>query len=171
MKKIIIGIGIVLAMTSIASAKHSPHRHIVKTTEVQTQYTNDGRIIPSYGPRIRTDYNPHERTAVAALSSGRGELVSHPSGCPKYLFCGCGVSVKIWGVAKREFYKASAYFKFPPASPAAGMVAVRNHHVMYIMSYLGNNNALVYDPNSGGGQTRIHERSLIGYSVRNPNRA
>ena len=62
----------------------------------------------------------------------------------------------------------SNWFKFPHAHPAAGMVAVRNHHVMYIMAYDGNGNATVYDPNSGGHQTRIHTRSLSGYSVRDP---
>jgi hypothetical protein len=28
---------------------------------------------------------------------------------------------------------------------------------------------LAYDPNSGRHQTRLHVRSLAGYSVRNPN--
>lgn len=97
-----------------------------------------------------------------------GRVVSHPSGCPSHAFCGCGVSVKVFGHPVRNLFLASNWFKFPHASPAPGMVAVRNHHVMYIMALDGNGNATVYDPNSGGHQTRIHTRSLAGYSIRNP---
>lgn len=104
-------------------------------------------------------YNPH--TAV-------GSIVDHPSGCPSRAFCGCGVSVKVFGHPVKGLFAAAAWFKFPRATPAAGMVAVRNHHVMYILAYDGNGNATVYDPNSGGHLTRIHERSLAGYRIVNP---
>jgi hypothetical protein len=63
---------------------------------------------------------------------------------------------------------AANWLKFPPAQPAAGMVAANRHHVMVIRQYLGNGKALVYDANSGGGRTRLHIRSLAGYSIRNP---
>ena len=95
-----------------------------------------------------------------------GQIVEHPSGCPHRLFCACGVSMKIWGKAKHM--AARDFFKYPRAAPAPGMVAVRTHHVMYIMGVDANGNATVYDPNSGGHQTRIHTRSLRGYGVRNP---
>ena len=105
-------------------------------------------------------------------SASYGEtIVSHPAGCPWHAFCGCGVSVKVFGHPVRKLFLASNWFRFPRASPAAGMVAVRNHHVMYIMSVDANGNATVYDPNSGQHQTRIHTRSLAGYSVRNPHGA
>ncbi len=105
---------------------------------------------------------------IAWQQTTRGQIVSHPSGCPSRAFCGCGVSVKVFGHPVRDLFLASNWFKFPHASPAPGMVAVRNHHVMYIQSVDANGNAVVYDPNSGGHQTRIHMRSLSGYSVRNP---
>ena len=95
-------------------------------------------------------------------------VVSHPYGCPHTAFCGCGVSVKVFGRPIRNLYLASNWFKFPRAHPAPGMVAVRNHHVMYIVAYDGNGNATVYDPNSGGHRTRIHERSLSGYRIVDP---
>lgn len=98
-----------------------------------------------------------------------GELLPHPAGCPRIAFCGCGVSVKLWGQAKREYFRAAAYFRFPKAHAARGMVAVRNHHVMYIEDVDANGNATVYDPNGGGHRTWRRVRSLAGYSIRNPN--
>ena len=98
----------------------------------------------------------------------KAEIVSHPQGCPKRLFCGCGVSVKIFGKPIRELFLARNWFKFPKAHPAPGMVAVRRHHVMAIVAVDGNGNAVVYDPNSGGRKTRVHTRSLAGFVVVNP---
>lgn len=96
-------------------------------------------------------------------------VVAHPSGCPYHAFCGCGVSVKIFGHPVRSLFLAANWFKFPRANAAPGMVAVRNHHVMAILAVDANGNATVYDPNSGGHQTRIHTRSLAGYRIVNPN--
>ena len=113
-------------------------------------------------------YHRHvDRMPVIAWQGG-DQIVSHPSGCPRIAFCGCGVSVKVFGRQVRELYLAANWFKFPHASPGPGMVAVRNHHVMEIISVNYDGSVLVYDPNSGGHQTRIHVRSLAGYSVRNP---
>jgi hypothetical protein len=74
----------------------------------------------------------------------------------------------VFGRPVRELYLARNWYKFPRAHAAAGMVAVRRHHVMYIQSVDANGNATVYDPNSGGHQTRIHTRSLAGFTVVNP---
>jgi len=49
-----------------------------------------------------------------------------------------------------------------------GSDAARPHHAVIIRDYLGDGRALVYDANSGGHLTRIHVRSLRGYSIRNP---
>ena len=95
-------------------------------------------------------------------------IVNHPYGCPRTAFCGCGVSVKVFGKPVRHLYLAANWFKFPRTFPAPGMVAVRNHHVMYIMAYDGNGNATVYDPNGGRHLTYIHTRSLAGYKIVNP---
>ena len=99
-----------------------------------------------------------------------GYIVEHPAGCPRTRFCGCGVALKVFGRAIRAggLAQAKAWLGFPAASPAAGMVAANHHHVVYIEEYLGNGMAKVYDPNSGGHQTRVHVRSLAGFSVRNP---
>lgn len=111
---------------------------------------------------VSADARPHRH------GYGGGSVVSHPAGCPRTLFCGCGVSVRVFGRPVRSLYLAAAYGRFPSASPASGMVAWRRGHVMFIESYLGNNTAVVYDPNSGGGATRVHTRSLAGYRIVNP---
>ena len=110
----------------------------------------------------------HHRYIHYDYSRSDSQIVSHPSGCPGRAFCGCGVSVRVFGHPVRSLYLAANWFKYPRTSPAVGMVAVRNHHVMYIMAVDANGNATVYDPNSGGHRTRIHTRSLAGYRIVNP---
>lgn len=101
--------------------------------------------------------------------AGRDRIVAHPVGCPRRLFCGCGVSVKVFGHPVRDLFLAANWLhRFPRATPAPGMVAARRGHVFYIIDYLGNGKALAYDPNSGGRKTRIHVRSLAGYKVVDP---
>ena len=113
-------------------------------------------------------HHRHHRHIHYDYSRSNSQIVSHPSGCPSRAFCGCGVSVKVFGHPVRNLFLASNWFRFPRTAPSAGMVAVRNHHVMYIMALDGNGNATVYDPNSGGHQSRIHIRSLAGYRIVNP---
>jgi hypothetical protein len=96
-------------------------------------------------------------------------IIPHPAGCPRRAFCGCGASVRKFGRPIRELFLARAWFKFPEVSAAPGMVAVRRHHVFVIEAVLGNGLVRAWDANSGRGLTRIHTRSLAGYSVRNPN--
>lgn len=104
-------------------------------------------------------------SSTPALS---GEILPHPQGCPRIAFCGCGVSVKIFGRPIRELFLARNWFKFPRTQAAPGMVAVRKHHVMAIEALDANGNAIVYDPNSGQRKTRVHTRSLAGFIIVNP---
>lgn len=68
----------------------------------------------------------------------------------------------------RFLYLAANWFQFPRTYARSGMVAVRRHHVMVIERMTGPHTAIVYDGNSGGHLTRIHERSLRGYVIVNP---
>ncbi len=99
------------------------------------------------------------------------QILPHPPGCPSSRFCGCGVSVKVFGRPVRDLYLAANWRKFPPASPAPGMVAWRNGHVFYIEQVLSGHRVLAYDPNSGRRMTRLHVRSLNGFRVVNPRAA
>lgn len=130
----------------------------------QCRLTNDGRALCN-SPRTERA----TRTRHAAYTRyDAGTVVAHPAGCPRRAFCGCGVSVKVFGHSVRHLWPASAWLRFPRASPGPGMVAARNSHVMYIMAYHGDGTATVYDPNSGRGLTRIHKRSLAGFTIVNP---
>lgn len=95
-------------------------------------------------------------------------IVSHPSGCPARAFCGCGAAVRVFGRPVRELWLARNWFKFPRTSPRAGAVAVRRHHVFVLEQHIGGDLWQVYDANSGGRQTRIHARSIAGYTIVSP---
>jgi hypothetical protein len=98
----------------------------------------------------------------------QAQIVSHPSGCPSRAFCGCGVSVDVFGTPKRNLFLAANWLKFPSAAPAPGMVAARRGHVFRLRSHVRGSIWIVYDPNSGGRKTRIHARNIAGYRIVNP---
>jgi hypothetical protein len=109
----------------------------------------------------------HHRYGHHAVSVAAQEL-PHPAGCPSVSFCGCGAAIEVFGRPVRDLWLASNWFRFPSTSPAPGMVAVRQHHVMVIRSVTGQGRAVVFDANSGHHRTQVHEVSLAGYSIRNP---
>lgn len=111
---------------------------------------------------------PIARSPIARIAHTASQILPHPSGCPRRLFCGCGAALEVFGKHRRDLWLAAAWLRFPSASPGPGMVAANRRHVMVIRQMVGPNTALVYDANSGGGKTRLHVRSLAGYSVRNP---
>jgi hypothetical protein len=106
--------------------------------------------------------------AFMALASPGEGVVAHPAGCPHTAFCGCGVSVRVFGHPVPDLYPASAWRRFPRATARPGMVAVWPGHVAYIISADGDGQATLYDPNSGGHLTRVHKRSLAGAVIVNP---
>lgn len=90
-----------------------------------------------------------------------------PIGCPR-AFCGCEASLYLFGQVRTELNRASNWMRFPRSSPAPGTVAVRNHHVMVLVSQVDGSNWLVHDGNSGGDLTRDHVASIRGYTIVNP---
>lgn len=98
----------------------------------------------------------------------RAEVVAHPAGCPSRAFCGCGAAVRVFGKPIRSLWLAANWFRFPRAAPAPGRVAVRRHHVFVLEQHLGGSVWQVYDANSGGRATRIHSRSIAGYTIVDP---
>ncbi len=105
----------------------------------------------------------------AAKIEHRSEVVEHPAGCPRVAFCGCGAAVRLGlSAASRHLWLAANWFKFPRAAAAPGTVAVRRHHVFVLEADLGGGLWRVYDANSGGHATRIHARSIAGYTIVSP---
>jgi hypothetical protein len=123
----------------------------------------------------RVNHNASVIAATADVSQERHRTVhratvigGRPAGCPQS-FCGCEASRYLFGQVRRDLNLASNWKrKFPKASPAPGMAAVRNHHVFVLMRHVEGSNWLVHDGNSGRGLTREHVRSIKGYTVVDP---
>ncbi len=105
--------------------------------------------------------------ALSAPRGGYGTVVGgRPAGCPR-AYCGCA-SARYVGLRGRQWWLAANWLRLPRAAPAPGMAAARRGHVRIIVASLGNGRYRFYDPNSGGGLTRITIGTLAGYTVVNP---
>jgi hypothetical protein len=100
-----------------------------------------------------------------ATISARAEVIGgRPSGCP-HRYCGCA-SASYIGLPNKDgrWNLARNWLVFPRAAPGPGMAVVRGGHVAIIIG--GQPGAWqLYDPNSGGGLSRIHVRPLFGAVV------
>jgi hypothetical protein len=115
----------------------------------------------------RHAYDRHTR--ISRVIDANGNVVGgRPEGCP-HAFCGCEASRYLFGTIRADLNLASSWIrKFPRTYPAPGKAAVRNHHVMVLMSHVDGSDWLVHDGNSGGGLTRDHVRSISGYMIVDP---
>jgi hypothetical protein len=108
------------------------------------------------------------QNAMAYAGGGNDQIVGgRPTGCPRS-FCGCGASIRVFGHVVPGLNLASNWLRFPRAAPAPGMVAARRGHVFVLEQHLEGDTWMAYDANSGGHATRLHARSLRGYTVVNP---
>jgi hypothetical protein len=105
--------------------------------------------------------------ATTVNISGARVVGGRPAGCPSS-FCGCGAALRVFGHHVPELNLAANWLRFPRTSPAPGMVAARRGHVFVLEQHLGGDMWMAYDANSGGHSTRMHPRSLRGYTVVNP---
>lgn len=101
-------------------------------------------------------------------SDWMGTILPHPAGCAWRDYCGCGVSVDVFGRDIPFLRLAANWLTFPRATPGPGMVAVWPHHVARIRQIRSRFEALLYDPNSGRHLTRLHWASLAGAVIVNP---
>jgi hypothetical protein len=99
--------------------------------------------------------------AVAQVLGGR------PAGCPPR-FCGCGASLHLFGRIIPALNRAANWLRFPRAAPAPKMAAARPGHVFVLERHIAGNVWLVHDSNSGGRKTRLHPRSIAGFTIVNP---
>lgn len=107
--------------------------------------------------------------AVAPGERASEILGGRPSGCPRR-FCGCGVSLKVFGRIIPDLNLAANWKRFASTTPGAGTVAWRPGHVLFVEAHMGGTLYQVYDPNSGGGKIRRHIRNLAGYRFVDPSR-
>jgi hypothetical protein len=125
-------------------------------------------------PRQRNEFAQRavsSRVEMAETNGAPGQVVGgRPAGCPPS-FCGCGASIRVFGHIVPGLNLAANWLRFPRTSPAPGMVAARGGHVFVLEQHVGGDVWMAYDANSGGHATRIHARSLRGYTVVNPRAA
>lgn len=109
-----------------------------------------------------------ENSMVGGIGHGLAHMLRsmepHPAGCPWTAFCGCGVSVRVFGHPVRDLYLAANWYRYPRAARVPGNVIVRPHHVKYIES-VENGVLMCYDPNSGGHLTRLQPCGEGGTAV------
>lgn len=113
-------------------------------------------------------YTPKRIGEQVVPASNKGTVLGgRPSGCP-YAYCGCSASLYLFGKIRADLNLAANWLGFPKTSPAPRMAAARRGHVMVLVEPRGGNLWLVRDGNSGGGLTRLHVRSIAGYTIVNP---
>jgi hypothetical protein len=106
--------------------------------------------------------------AFASANGPESRVVGgRPAGCPSS-YCGCGAALRVFGRIVPGLNLAANWLRFPRTSPAPGMVAARRGHVFVLEQHVGGDTWMAYDANSGGHATRIHARSLRGYTIVNP---
>ena len=134
-------------------------------------------LIASNAPTYAKTHHSHHARAHHHATHSRvayddGHVLGgRPAGCP-HAFCGCEASRYVFGRIVPDLNLAANWMhKFAHTSPAPGMAAVRQHHVMILMSHVEGNEWLVHDGNSGSHLTREHVRSIAGYVIVNPRSA
>lgn len=132
--------------------------------------TNDGhRFCGEAATAKRASRNNTAAAASYASADQSATIIGgRPSDCP-HAYCGCGLR-KFLGLDDARLNLAANWARFfqHESTPRAGLAAVRSHHVMYLESSAGDGQWLVRDYNSGGGLSRLHVRSLRGYTLVNP---
>lgn len=96
-----------------------------------------------------------------AMSYDEGQLLPHPAGCPRRAFCGCGAR-KHLGIDDVRLNLAT---NWPRYYRGTTQVAVWRGHVAVIDRWTGPHTAMMYDYNSGGHQSRYHERDTRGARI------
>lgn len=129
---------------------------------------NDGRCVDSSPDPVGRATNRTVRQVSRTVSDVVTQYLPHPAGCPRRAFCGCGAATEVFGAPLRNLWLARAWYKFPRAAPAPQMAAVRPHHVFVLRRHVAGNNWLVADHNSGGRKSRLHVRSIAGFTIVNP---
>jgi len=121
-----------------------------------------------HSARGRVEFGQQEMSRVDV--SGAQIVSGRPAGCPRS-FCGCGAALRVFGRILPGLNLATNWLRFPRTAPAPGMVAARRGHVFVLEQHIEGDTWMAYDANSGGHATRIHARSLRGYTVVNPHAA
>ncbi|MDB6098304.1 MAG: hypothetical protein JWN58_1007 [Gammaproteobacteria bacterium] len=160
-----LALSIVAANATPRHHAHKPHQRVIadSASPKGCVLTNEGRQICGGAIQRASE----SRNGSVPYDRG-GVIGGRPPGCPR-AFCGCEASRYVFGRMIPDLYLAANWIrKFPRTAPAPGMAAARSGHVFVLISHISGADWLVHDGNSGGGKTRVHERSIAGYVIVNP---
>ena len=130
------------------------------------RYEASHHVIAVYHARANSLAHPAAPSHIFAGSEA--QVVAHPVGCPRTLFCGCGAAREL-GLSDPSLWAVKAWYQFPRAAAAPGMALLwGERHVAAIRAVHDDGTVTIYDANSGGGLTRIHRMSLAGLVVVDP---
>lgn len=144
---------------SPAEARHHHHRQQVQTC-VPTFFQPCGQSWFQQGIVAPI-------TAAGEAIGRAATYLAHPAECPSRAFCGCGAAHDL-GLHDRSLWSARSWYRFPRSAPAPNTVAVRSHHVFVLKQHVQGSVWLVADYNSGHHQSRLHTRSISGYTIVSP---
>jgi hypothetical protein len=181
MFKAVLSACLLVALSSVASEARTYRIHQVPECNVTMpcdfSYAQTRRERTSRSPlNPRSSLQAYRATQLTATDAGGAPTTSissarivgsRPAGCPSS-FCGCGAALRVFGRIVPELNLAANWLRFPRTSPAPGMVAARRGHVFVLEQHLEGDTWMAYDANSGGHATRMHARSLRGYTIVNP---
>ena len=142
--------------------------HCVETGSVM--FPVCGMMLPSSGAQSIVAGGRHLTRTYPAHEVAEAVVGGRPAGCP-HAFCGCGASLHLFGRIIPSLNLAANWLRFPRASPAPRMAAARSGHVMVLEEHISGDVWLVHDSNSGGHATRLHARSIAGYTIVDPHGA
>lgn len=147
----------------IRMERREPRRAIRGARAVRMAVRAEPALETHWWQDAGTEPRQIERTAKAgAVIGGR------PPGCP-HAYCGCGASIEAFGRIVPGLNLAANWLRrFPRAAPAPEMAAARPGHVFILKQHIAGNVWMVHDSNSGGHRTRMHERSIAGFTIVNP---
>lgn len=157
------------ALCALLSAIAQPARADVDRHAPQTGASETHAARPAIAARAA---RPRAGQAHAGVASE--DLGGRPAECHIRIrgrlipFCGCALSVKLFGRVIPALMLAANWRDFPPAAPAPDMVAARRGHVFLLVRHVEGDTWIVWDANSGRGRIRMHARRLVGFSVHNP---
>jgi len=126
--------------------------------------------VPIWAPLAEPGSVEPLSVAGGALREAAKVIGGRPAGCP-HRFCGCALSLHLFGkiVTAPNLNQAVTWARvFPRTHAAPGMVAARSGHVFKLLAHVRGSVWRVWDANSGRGRIRIHDRSIVGYSIVNP---
>jgi hypothetical protein len=132
----------VFAMFVISNAKAEPDNEFRLQANQDITYDYSAK---RHSKRVR--YAAADQQYSYQSEGGR------PSGCP-HAWCGCWLSMQLFGENRRELWRAFNWLKFPKTSPHVGAVAVMGRkgggHVGLVTGFDDNDNPILKSGNSLG---------------------